>query len=171
MVVWTEQLSDEEGLYVGVLLCKSPRGLTFMWMGCCGLCLWHKPTERAHSFLCLYGPFNCISFNRFSQQLSAFSLCSLGLISALLVLSSIYLLMKVSLSPDIILCGWLGLKHQLTNYWVSCSSFAKRKEKSKCVSIEGSNDFREINCPQKMRKKEREREKRRHFKKTKLVFS
>ena len=25
----------------------------------------------------------------------------------------IYLFMKVSLSPDIILCGWLGLKHQL----------------------------------------------------------
>ena len=30
-------------------------------------------------------------------------------------LSSIYLFMKVSLSPDITLCGWLGLKHQLTN--------------------------------------------------------
>ena len=25
------------------------------------------------------------------------------------------LFMKVSLSPDVILCGWLGLKHQLTN--------------------------------------------------------
>ena len=27
----------------------------------------------------------------------------------------IFFFMKVSLSPDIILCGWLGLKHQLTN--------------------------------------------------------
>ena len=50
-----------------------------------------------------------------SQQLSSFSLCFSGLISALLVLSAIYLFMKVSLSPDIILCGLLGLKHQLTN--------------------------------------------------------
>ena len=25
--------------------------LTFTWRGCCGLCLWHKPTELAHSFL------------------------------------------------------------------------------------------------------------------------
>ena len=82
----------------------------------------HKPTELSHSFLfcfcvyfCLYGPFNCISFHKFSRQLSAFSLCSSGLISALLVLSTIYLFMKVSLSPDIILCGWLSLKHRLSN--------------------------------------------------------
>ena len=45
---------------------------------------------------------------------SVFSLCSSGLISALLVLSTICLFTKVSLSPDIITCGWLGLKHQLT---------------------------------------------------------
>ena len=31
----------------------------------------------------------------------------------------IYLFMKVSFSPDVILCGWLGLKHQLTN-WLVC---------------------------------------------------
>ena len=44
-----------------------PRGLTFTWWGCCGLCQKHKPTELAHSFLfcscvyfCLYGSFNCI---------------------------------------------------------------------------------------------------------------
>ena len=49
------------------------------------------------------GPFNCILFHKFSGQLSAFSLCSSGLISAVLVLSIIYLFMKVSLSPDI--CG------------------------------------------------------------------
>ena len=64
---------------------------------------------------CLYGPFNCISFHELSRQLSNFSLCSPGLISAVLVLSAIYFFVKVSLSPDVILCGWLGLKHLLTN--------------------------------------------------------
>ena len=59
-----------------------PRVLTFTWWGCFGLCQRHKPTELAHPFLfcscvcfCLYGPFNCISFRKFSRQLSAFSLC------------------------------------------------------------------------------------------------
>ena len=42
-------------------------------------------------------------FLNFSRQFSAFSLCSSGLISALLVLSTIYLVMKVSLSRNIIL--------------------------------------------------------------------
>ena len=57
---------------------------------------WDKPTELAHSFLfccvcfCLFGPFNCISFHEFSWQLSAFSLSSSGLFSALLVLSTIW---------------------------------------------------------------------------------
>ena len=64
---------------------------------------------------CLYGPFNCISFHKFSWQLSAFSLCSSGLISAVLVLSTLYLVVEVFLGPDIILCSWLGLKHRLTN--------------------------------------------------------
>ena len=50
----------------------------------------------------------------FPRQLSAFSLCSSGLISAILVLSTIYLFVKVSLSPAIILCSWLGLRHLLT---------------------------------------------------------
>ena len=92
-----------------------PHGLTFIWWGCCSLCLWHKPAELAHSFLfcscvcfCLCGPFNCISFHKFSRKLSTFSLCSSSLISALLVFSTIYLFMKVSLSSDIILCGWLA---------------------------------------------------------------
>ena len=52
-------------------------------------------------FLCLFlshGPFTCISFNRLSRQLSVFSFCSPGLISALLVLSTIYLFLKVSLN-------------------------------------------------------------------------
>ena len=76
----------------------SPRGLTFTWWERYGSCRWHKPTELAHSFLfcscvcsCLYGPFNCILFHKFSRQLSVFSLCSSGLISALLVLSTMYL--------------------------------------------------------------------------------
>ena len=75
---------------------KRPHGFTFTWWRCSCLCLWHKPTELAHSFLfcscvcfCLYGTFNCVSFHKFSRQLSAFSLCSTGLISALLVLSTI----------------------------------------------------------------------------------
>ena len=78
-------------------------------------------TELAHFFLfcsCVcfnrYDPFNCISFHNSPQRLSAFSLSSAGLISALLVLSTVCLFMKVSFSPDIILCGWQGLKHQLT---------------------------------------------------------
>ena len=45
-------------------------------------------------FLCLflcYGPFTCISFHKFSRQLSVFPLCSPSLISALLFLSIISL--------------------------------------------------------------------------------
>ena len=64
---------------------------------------------------CLYGPFNFISFREFSRQLSVFSLCSSGLSSSLLVLSTIYLFMKVCFSPDIIPSGCLGSKHRLTN--------------------------------------------------------
>ena len=74
-----------------------------------------KPTEHAPSFffnffkfcfcvyLGLYGPFNCTSFHKFSRQLSAFALCSPGLISAFFVLSTVYHFKKVSFSPDIIL--------------------------------------------------------------------
>ena len=99
-----------------------PRGLTFTLWGCCSLYFWHKPAELAHSFwfcscvyFCLYGLFNCISYHKVSRQLSAFSLCSFGLISALLVFSGRYFFTKVSFSPDIILSGRLGLKHELTN--------------------------------------------------------
>ena len=69
-------------------------------------------------FLCLCLSFKALSpvFNSInSPDNSPLSDCSAGLISALLVLSTTYLFTKVSLSPDIILCGWLGLKHQLTN--------------------------------------------------------
>ena len=85
---------------------KRPGRLTFTWWGCCSLCFWHKPTELAHSFLfcscvyfCLYVPFNCILLGKFSQQLSAFSLCSSRLMSALLVLSIIYLFYESLLQP------------------------------------------------------------------------
>ena len=84
--------------------------------------VWHKPTELAHSFLfcsCVYfsryGSFSCISFDIFSKQLSAFQLCSSGLISVSLALSTMYLFMKVSFSPDITHSGWLRSKYQLTN--------------------------------------------------------
>ena len=114
--------------YWEVLYDNSPCGLTFMWWGCYGLCLWHKPTELAYSFLfcsCifffLYDPFNCISFHKLSQQLSVFSLCSSGLISGLLVLSTVYLFRKVSFSPDIMSSGWLGSKHQITNLLMTTS--------------------------------------------------
>ena len=110
-------------MFVSVAVCL--RGLTFTWWGYYGLCLWHKPTELAHSFLfcscvcfCLHGSFNCVSFHKFPRQLFAFPLCSSCFISALLVPSTIYLFVKVSLSPDIILCGWLGVKHQLTD-WIT----------------------------------------------------
>ena len=53
-------------------------------------------------FVCLflsYGPFNCISFHKFSRQLSAFSLCSSSLDSACISLYESFL------SPDIIHCA------------------------------------------------------------------
>ena len=105
-----------------LFMAKCSHGLTFTCWGCCGLCFWHKPIELAHSFLscsrvyfCLCGPFNCISFHEFSWQLSAFSLCSSALIYALMVLSTVYLYESL-LQFNIILCGWLGLKHKQTNY-------------------------------------------------------
>ena len=85
------------------------------------VCVWHKATELARSFsfccvyFCLNGPFNCISFHEFSRQLSVFSLCSSDLVSALLVLSTTYLCIKVSFSPDIIPSGCPGSKHHSTN--------------------------------------------------------
>ena len=56
-----------------------PPGLTFSWWGCYGFCPRHKPTELAPSFLfsscvcfCLYNPFNCISFHKFSPKTPRF---------------------------------------------------------------------------------------------------
>ena len=74
---------------------RHPLGLAFTRWGCYGLRWRHKSTGLAHTFfilfLCLflsYGPFNCISFHKPSRQLSIFSLCSSGLLSASLVLST-----------------------------------------------------------------------------------
>ena len=108
----TEHLPQHCPMHDGLRgdMARNLRGLTFTWWRCYSLCLWHKPTELAHSFwfcscicFCLHGPFNCISFHKFSGQLSVFStlffrsyLCLIG-------------------SPNIILCGWLGSKHHLTN--------------------------------------------------------
>ena len=96
----------------GYVVTICPRGLTFTWWGCYGLCQRHKPSELAHFFLfcacvyfCLYGRFNCISFYKSSRQFFVVTLCSSGYISALLVLWSICLFMKVSFSPDIIPSG------------------------------------------------------------------
>ena len=118
-----------------MLLSWSPRAHLYV-VGMLRFMFWHKPTELAHSFLscscfyfCIYCPFNCISFHTFSRQLSAFSFCSSGLISALLVLSTVYLFMKFSLSPDIILCDWLGWKHQLSHYLTSSMYLYKKRHK------------------------------------------
>ena len=72
-----------------------------------------KPTQTCPLifvlFLCL-----CLSLWTFqlyfystkvTRQLYVFSPCSSSLVSALLVLSTVRLFMKVSLSPDVILCG------------------------------------------------------------------
>ena len=67
-------------------------------------------------FMALSTLFN---FENSPENLFVFSLCSSGLISALLVLSTICLFMKVSFSPDIIRSGWPGSKHQITNQLAS----------------------------------------------------
>ena len=98
----------------------SPHGLTFPWWGCYGLCLKHKSTELAHSFFFKFC--SCVYFSLFalstvflsinSPDKSPFSHSVLPILSlALLVLSTVCLLMKVSFSPDIIPSGWLGSKH------------------------------------------------------------
>ena len=86
------------------------------------LSLWHDPTELAHSFLfcscvyfCLYGPFHLYFIPsilpttlRFLALLFQWYFCLIGPFSCIS-------LMKLSFSPDLILCGWLDLECQLTN--------------------------------------------------------
>ena len=89
-----------------------PGKITSMWWERYGLCQPSLPTPfysvlvSISVFMALSTVFHSITFSR---QLAAFSLCSSGLFffffSAFLVLSVIYLFMKVSFSPDIILCG------------------------------------------------------------------
>ena len=99
---------------------RGPHGLTFSRWGCHGLR--HKPTELAHSFY-----FVLVSVSAFMDLSTVFRSINSPdnsplSHSVLLVLflpfwsfQLRYLAMKVSLSPDVTLYGWLGLKHQLTN--------------------------------------------------------
>ena len=98
----------------------------FVW-GCCSLCFRHKPTKFAYCFLFIF--LSVLVFVFIYMALSTVfhsinspdnSLLSHSVLPALLVLSTIHLFMKVPFSPDIILCGQLGLKHQLTNL-LNCS--------------------------------------------------
>ena len=59
--------------------------------------------------------FNRISFHNFSRKLSAFSLFLPVLFLSYWSFQLHFIFMKVFLSPDIILCGWLGSEHELTN--------------------------------------------------------
>ena len=132
------QDSIPKGVFAGVFWILShtslgfpfrPRGLTFPWgdgvggMGDGNVTVYVlniNPPSLPTTFILFFCPFLslwpvCISFHEFSRQLSTFSLCSTELISAFMILVTTCLFMKVLLSPDIILCGWLGLKRQLTN--------------------------------------------------------
>ena len=85
-VVSVSSLSRGGDVTVYVLDINQP-SLPTLFFFCCCVCF------------CLYGSFNSISFHKFSRQLSAFWLCSSGLISAFMVLSTIYLFMTVSHIP------------------------------------------------------------------------
>ena len=68
----------EKARYDNICNCfvlETPRGFTFKWWGCYGFCQRNRPIELAHSFLfcscvyfCLFGPFNCISFHKSSDN-------------------------------------------------------------------------------------------------------
>ena len=77
--------------------------------------------------ICLYGPFNCISFHKSSRQFSTFSLCSSGLISTLLTLSTIHLSVKKLPQPWYNPLWLIGLKapSNLLNFVQhgACSNF------------------------------------------------
>ena len=124
-----------------------PRGLTFTWWGCCGLCLWHKSTDSPTQFysvlvsvsvfLALSAAFHSINSPDNSLHFLILFFRSYFCFTGPFNLGSKhqlinYLFLKVSLSLDIILCGWLGLKHQLTApppplYW-------KERVRELCVS-------------------------------------
>ena len=102
-----------------------PHGLTFTWWGSYGLFSDINQLSLPAPFyfcsrvrFCLYGPFNCISFHKFSRQLSAFSLLFRVLFLPYWSFQLYLLFTKVSLSPDLILYGWLGLRAQAKCYRV-----------------------------------------------------
>ena len=92
-------------------------------------------------FLCLFvslWPFPLYCIPWILQTTLCFLTLFFWSLSALVVLSTVYLFMKVSLSPDIILCGWLGLGHQLTNQltyellqlvWLICDEYCRSQGK------------------------------------------
>ena len=102
-------------------------GLTFMWLGCYGLCLRHKPTKLAHSLysvLVAVSVFMALStvFHSINSPNNSLLSHSVPLVLFLPYRSfQLYLFMEVSLSCDKVLCGCLGLKHQLTNKLISGS--------------------------------------------------
>ena len=79
-------------------------------------------SELTHSFLSvhvsvsIFMALSTLFHSINSPNNSVLSLCSAGLISALLLLSTVYFFMKVFFSPDVILGCWLGSKYQLSNY-------------------------------------------------------
>ena len=86
------------------------------------LSFWHKPAELAHSclfcscvYFCLYGLFNCISFHLILPTTLLFLTLFFRSYFCLIGPFNHFFYIKVSVSADIILCGWLGLKHQQTN--------------------------------------------------------
>ena len=111
LIPWCTLCFQDVVCYTLMPLFLCPQGLTFTQWGRCSSCVCHRP---ARSFLfcscvrfCLYGPFKLISFHKFSWQLSPSPLGSPGLISASLALSTMYLCMIVSFSPDIIVLSFM----------------------------------------------------------------
>ena len=95
-----------------------PRGLTFTWWGCWSLCFWHKPTELAHIlfilFVCLFLSLWLVLFHSInSPDNSPLSHSVLPVLYLPYWSFQLYISLRDFFSPDIILCGWLGLKHQL----------------------------------------------------------
>ena len=111
-----------------VCICHSsatrPHGLTFAWWGCCGLCFWNKPTELAHCFfgsvfvsISVFMALSTVFHSINSPDNSPLSHSVLPVLFPPCWSFERYISFWKSpsaLSPDIILCGWLGSKHQLT---------------------------------------------------------
>ena len=123
-VLWQWPLPSQNqrilyALFLQVLGWPCPNGLTSWWI-CYSLCLRHKPTELTHSFhsvlvsvsviMALSTVFHSVNSPNNSPLLTVLLFLFLPYWSF-----QLYLFMKVSFSLDIILCGWLGLKHRLAN--------------------------------------------------------